>query len=277
MRSIKRDGFKKKKISLSSLMNSIEKENSDSHSQDTNKEIFKSFDLKQIFEDLLKQRGIPVQEENVMETMKNVFKLSSKIHEFERNVNLHLLKFHWISNAEFDIEQQIEIMEKCNNQEETDKYFIELYDVDSLLAMFEIWKQHEIAEKRLNILEKCVNAYIKGDYELLIPCMFAQIEGLITDIFRHEGKYNQSKLENYIKQLNSPKGNSYDRQVKSFYTKVVLSSYTYGIGSDGEYLSRHAIMHGYKVDYGTQANALKVILLFDYIFRTLYYMSEPDD
>lgn len=146
------------------------------------------------------------------------------------------------------------------------------YDNETLKDMLFEWKNKERLDRRTKILEDVIQAYIEGKYNLVVPTLLAQIEGTIAEGFSHQGNMTGKTLNSYIDQLLNDDvqylSGSIDSMAKKFISQVVLVRFMHGQDIPSS-LSRHAILHGADTLYGTQINALKAILLFDYIQETI--------
>ncbi len=107
----------------------------------------------------------------------------------------------------------------------------------------------------LEIIPAAVDAHINERYYLSIPALLPQIEGIIADGFGHRGQMGGRRLEKYISALltDDELYSSYNSIVKVFLDNVVLVSFEHG-GAINLSLSRHAILHGADVNYGTPEN-----------------------
>lgn len=150
-------------------------------------------------------------------------------------------------------------------REFVDNSLIAYYDSDSLWSIVGSWQENKWFHRRLPILREAITAHTNGLYFLSIPPILAQIEGVISDGYGHVGRLNGSRLADYCKRLlGNPRDLSLDSEIQDFYLNVVLDGFEHGTIPASE-LSRHAIMHGGDLSYGTEKNSLKCILLFNYL------------
>jgi hypothetical protein len=61
--------------------------------------------------------------------------------------------------------------------------------------------------------------------------------------------------------------------LRDYVSTVLLVNFAHGSSLDAD-LSRHAILHGADADYGTRRNAMKSIILFDYVQSVLAYNAK---
>ncbi len=151
-----------------------------------------------------------------------------------------------------------------------------VYDKETLIEMHNSWQRTEWLEKRLSIISTVIEGHLNGYYRLTVPAMLAQIEGVLVEgILKLEAvapdeKINYKHQKSFLGQfLLGNKGSfSFDEQIEEFYLNTILVNFDRGKEVKSE-LSRHAILHGEDVNYGTKVNSLKGILIFDYLFDKL--------
>jgi hypothetical protein len=142
-----------------------------------------------------------------------------------------------------------------------------LYDDDLLRLKASGWRSKRLLAKRMHILDAAVEAHRQGNYLLSVPALLAQAEGIIADGVNHPGRMGGKLYEEFVTGLFASGVHeqitaAINKAVVSFWRSVLYVGFEHGqvVGSP---LSRHAIMHGGDVDYGTQQGSLKAILLVD--------------
>jgi hypothetical protein len=157
-------------------------------------------------------------------------------------------------------------IEKVENNIE--RHVIAYYNKVILEEMISCWKKQEWLYNRIKILEDATQIYLEGRYNLVVPVILAQIEGIIADGFSHQGKMGGKNLNLYINNLISNDvsnfSGKFELMAKNFINNVILVQFIHGQETQPS-LSRHAILHGADTEYGTQINALKALLLFNFI------------
>lgn len=151
-----------------------------------------------------------------------------------------------------------------------DSFYIEKFDdVYIRDKFFGKWTNSGLLNNRSNIIEESLICFEQELYFAAIPLMFSQLEGLIADKNRHEGSMNGREFKKYMDKLfNSKSSFSYDDELFNFFSNVLIV----GFGHQEElksFLSRHAIIHGGDVEYGTKENYIKLILFFDSVHDKL--------
>ncbi|GIM48535.1 hypothetical protein DNHGIG_40840 [Collibacillus ludicampi] len=145
------------------------------------------------------------------------------------------------------------------------EFLIKFYDNNKVDRIVQRWKEIKWISPRLRLLNEAVEAHISGKYFLSVSTLIPQFEGIIADYFKHTGFLKQNTLKEYISNLLQDEDTfSMDSTVLYFYLDIVLDDFKHGEPINSQ-MSRHAILHGYDVDYGTEINSLCSILLIDYL------------
>lgn len=157
-----------------------------------------------------------------------------------------------------------------------DREVPKLYPRNILESMLSGWRARPMLQRRDAILTKAVKAHLAGDYELSIPVLLAQTEGIIADGFGHRGVMSGPTMRAYLDRLlESPDWWSNHQVVRAMFIRVILVGFEHGKppGSD---LSRHAILHGADTLYPTEANSLRAILMLDEVQKAFCLVAGPD-
>jgi hypothetical protein len=138
-----------------------------------------------------------------------------------------------------------------------------IYDADCLHERLNSWKRYEwIGPRRMHILAMALGAHTEGKYELSIPVLVAQIEGIILEGSRFGGWVVHSSEKTKVEEACERDGSFVGRLAKNFFVTAFFQQFTIGQPVVPN-LSRHAILHGVDTDYPTPENSLKLILLLD--------------
>ncbi|MDZ4064433.1 MAG: hypothetical protein U1E22_07170 [Coriobacteriia bacterium] len=141
------------------------------------------------------------------------------------------------------------------------------YTADRLAEKVAGWKGKQLLQRRMRILEKAVRAHVDGDYELSVPALVSQVEGIIADGYGHVGRMGGARYQKYIEthlQVDDPDDvdAATAAAIKAFVAGQLLAEFEHG-RPRASGLSRHAILHGGDTEYPTVENSLKTILLID--------------
>jgi hypothetical protein len=120
---------------------------------------------------------------------------------------------------------------------------------------------------RETILRKAFKAHRNGDYELSVPVMLSQADGIGTEVF---GVSIYSQHEENVKRLR--KFLEMHVRQKSFSSYCYLVATLLPINASrekrGRYtnpMNRHLVLHGESTDYATRINACKTVSWLQYI------------
>ncbi|MEH6990586.1 hypothetical protein [Cytobacillus firmus] len=154
------------------------------------------------------------------------------------------------------------------------------FDYKFLDELLRKWEKNDFVKDRIQILRNVIKCHNQNMYSASIPTLLPQLEGIIAKGFKHKGflsGYHQKVYLNnlLINPLEDDEAFKFERALHNFYLQHILVNFEHGkeILSD---VSRHAILHGGKVDYGTEGNSLKLILAFDFLLDSLSSLSEEN-
>lgn len=123
---------------------------------------------------------------------------------------------------------------------------------------------------RKKLLTSAFDAHRQGKYELSIPVLLAQTDGICKDVtkqyffMRFNGKPQTARFVEGIAEdtlkatLLSPLAQD-----------LPITASEHGRRSDWKELNRHMVMHGEALDYGNKVNGLKAISLVNYVAHVL--------
>lgn len=147
---------------------------------------------------------------------------------------------------------------------------------DALIEYFEVRTdkiEKSIVErfpKRQKLITAAFNAHRRQEYELSIPVLLAQTDGICKEVF------NESL---FIKNNKKPRTAIYVEQLASDTLEAALLSplaqtlpigaSENGRGKGFSGLNRHMVLHGESLDYGNKINSLKAISLINYVAHVL--------
>lgn len=205
------------------------------------------------------------------ETFKNIGEYIKEYGKILDSFSYVMIEIDWPPPLDIDSRQMLAIIEyrKNNSLEETEKAvseeFIKWYKNERIEVMFNSWIKKEWLKKRKLILKAVIDAHTKGQFLLSVPVMLTQVEGIIADGYGHIGWLGQERLKKYIEEL-CPENNTFlpDTVIRSILLNTILVKFEHGKKINSS-LSRHAILHGADIDYGTKKNSLKALLLFNYL------------
>ena len=144
--------------------------------------------------------------------------------------------------------------------QDVDEIFVHFYNKDKLEDMMKTWSKQRLIQSRMKILKEAIAAHIEGRFELSIPALLPQVEGIIADISEHAGRMNFASIKDYVESAFA-RNTRFDRISKVFFLSILLEQFEWG--NPIPFFSRNAILHGADTNYATSSNSLRLILLFD--------------
>ncbi|USK57839.1 hypothetical protein LIS82_26845 (plasmid) [Cytobacillus solani] len=130
------------------------------------------------------------------------------------------------------------------------------------------WEDNVLLFDRLPILRNVIMAHNLGMFNLSIPSILAQLEGVLVDMFNIKGRVDGNIVKILLRTLLNDKEKystfNFDNDIYNFYNKNVIKGFEHGNVVESS-IGRNAILHGGSTKYGTFHNSLKLILLFDHI------------
>jgi hypothetical protein len=147
-----------------------------------------------------------------------------------------------------------------------------------------------VAPERCAVLRDAVAAHQAGTYSLSIPVMLAQADGLTRQVFgesllttrsekaqtgTRSGGGGPGVIADSLKKARPRRwelelawaailGQLDDRSGLTVHSKEHAADPNWGT------LNRHAVLHGQSVDYGTEANGLRAVVLLDFVCELIW-------
>jgi len=149
--------------------------------------------------------------------------------------------------------------------------------------MLQFWKSsNPYFIEREKILRESIEAYIQENYYLTVYSLLPQIEGIISDylINSKPPKELESILLSPEKKLELIEESILNldtmitQLIKPAFSPLLnLYKFTNFLKCERTEFNRHAILHGISTQFGTKANALKLILFIDFIFSLINFID----
>lgn len=144
--------------------------------------------------------------------------------------------------------------------QDVDEIFVHFYNKDRLREIVNTWSEQQFIQPRIKILKEVVTAHTEGRFELSIPSILPQIEGIIADINEHAGRMKFTNIEKYVEAMFA-RDSRFDRIGKTFFLSILYEKFEWQ--DPIPFLSRNAILHGADTNYASASNSLRLILMFD--------------
>jgi hypothetical protein len=153
-----------------------------------------------------------------------------------------------------------EVLTKDN----VDEFITSYYTPEIVKRIGCTWMTKPFLGRRHHLLHMAINGHCDGNYVSSILIILTQIEGFVAEVFGHKGQLKGAERNHYFRQLLMEKYAGtleWDHAINKLLLNVIFAIFRHG--DPIPTLSRHAIIHGADVDYASEANSLKLILLFD--------------
>ncbi len=147
-------------------------------------------------------------------------------------------------------------------QEETAGIFASFYTPERIEEFGQRWTTYGELAHRLPILQEALGNHIAGRHYSAVCVLLPQIEGVL----REAGFGPKLEPADIDKMIGS---DPLATAVGEFYIEVLREPFTPGSTAAIPDLSRHAVLHGIAIDYGTPMHSLKVILMADIILSSI--------
>lgn len=208
-----------------------------------------------------------------METVEKILKdIDNQFDRFADHIGA-VITFYMYKGWFFDYEIPIDAhrLEIFLNEPIIFEGFMKMYFRDRIENIEKI-----VAErfpKRYKIISKAFLSHKNGDYELSIPVIIGQVDGIFRD-FTNKDMFS-SRDNRAEKVFDKFKNGNLNNQILTA-ALTPLKEYrllTLSFSKSKDYpniVSRNAILHGYEIDYANEENSLKTISLLNYVVRVVY-------
>lgn len=161
---------------------------------------------------------------------------------------------------------------------ELDRMLYAFYDEESDRIFSEII---EAFPSRKVILQKIQKAYLAGEYELSIPVMLIQSDGIAFELFG-ESLYSKVSVTENGERVSRPKVRNQSKihfgedsilDILFFVqlNEVGLLNKSFKQDEEVTYFNRHAVIHGKSIDYATKENSLRCIAILSFLLEIKEY------
>ena len=155
-------------------------------------------------------------------------------------------------------------------------------DYERLQSTVKRWKRNSLFAPRMGIFTVALKAHTRHEYELTIPSLLPQIEGLIADFASiRKNELNPFKVKNMIKILNTEIACGFGGYIMlngiiEYIDDVLYQTKHFEIikSNRKQKMNRHLILHGRQKDYCYNIDSLRLFLLLDVLSVMLYVEDE---
>ncbi|MEB6059608.1 hypothetical protein MXL22_00735 [Staphylococcus pseudoxylosus] len=197
-------------------------------------------------------------------------------------LNEYMIKHNYppIDNLSiFDFFHEIEkpVNDSIDNM---DKIISKYFDETHVDWLFKNIEEYNLETEAKNILAETIKGYKQGYYNLVIPTLFSRLEGMLYNSvsYNKQGSYIELKrimtagIDKYNGKFFDVLSEEDKQTLKDNYTKKMLEHFEFG--NDDTEFSRHSIMHGSSLKYGTKINCIKLFLHFEYLYNCVQELDK---
>ncbi len=126
---------------------------------------------------------------------------------------------------------------------------------------------------RAHLIKSAFSAHRRGEYDLSIPVLLAQTDGICKELFDQylfRSKDSKPCTAIYVEQMS---GDAHSAALLSPLAQTLPINITER-HRKGDEFNRHTVLHGESLDYGTRINGFKTISLINYVVRIFFNVEE---
>ncbi|MFZ1128184.1 hypothetical protein [Methanoregula sp.] len=211
--------------------------------------------------------------------------------------------------------EELSNLSNKEQEKQISNHFIMCYSKNNFSEIEEIlskWEKNPIFNKRMPIFRNCLfvlrnSTKSFNPSNLVVPILIIQIDGIMAELIEREG-WKYEKRANEWKHPNYPKGNyklrnseqviglliknkrtrsgtTYSGNLIQFHSRYemiiegLFQRAQHGVKMQNlSMISRHKILHGEEIRYGTLENTIKLFLFLNYFSKfKISNLVEPDD
>jgi hypothetical protein len=125
----------------------------------------------------------------------------------------------------------------------------------------------EVLPNRKEIIETIFKLYMDKNHIAVIPLVLSQIDGIAKEMTLGKAGFYNSKSDKLAFQAANPYVHFISNAMQLHYeNRNDYELFRKNIVSQQDF-NRHAILHGESYQFGTEKNAIKAILLFDFVLE----------
>jgi len=164
---------------------------------------------------------------------------------------------------------------------EIDALFVRLVSKRVLKDLRQEWSECHLLRRRAHILDAVMRAHLKRDFTLTVPVLLASVEGVVADLHVPKGRMKGADYHRFLGETfagpEEPQRWSaqLNEAARSVIVATMVGDFEHGDPLPKE-VRRNAVLHGADVNYDTEANSLKAILMLDLVREQYGYFALVD-
>jgi hypothetical protein len=182
-------------------------------------------------------------------------------------------EYKWLGEMPYSDLKELYYIHKTKGKDAVNSYFLHFFkQEENISKLIEFLQTDQYFAPRIHILQDALYAHLNSKYTLSIPVLYSQIDGIVVDVAVAGGikrieikdKTNPKKPKIVFQTSDGSRVRNYDfanvideyNEIKGFFFDK-LAKYL----KDDLYFERNDILHGRKIDYNTETNSMRLILI----------------
>lgn len=172
------------------------------------------------------------------------------------------ITYDFLVDREF-IEELISIENKPHDQSVIDSMFESFYNQDRIIDLLDELCDFPIMSEFNELVSQIREGYKLRLFYLVVPTVLLLIEGIVIKSNSYKGKVKTCEYKKMLNKIIDSQSNDF---FKNIVHKKMLAQFDHGQIIDSP-ISRHAILHGGDLKYGTECNSIRLVLiLYNIVF-----------
>lgn len=220
---------------------------------------------------------------SLMEEQEEILKVLLEINESFKKISFSLTDFSlviledgWFFDYSIPINSHFQ--EIARHDKVIFNLYMETYFEDNIDQIEELTIKR--FPQRKEIIRKAIKCHKNGDYELSIPVLISQADGIFREMTSKEfySKRNNINAENIIAEIKNDNFKEFSIWVLEPLKQTQLISANFRESKDNpDFLHRNPILHGEDNEYANKRNGAKSLSLLNYVVKVVYDLYRSTD
>jgi hypothetical protein len=227
------------------------------------------------------ESGISIINPAIRKHTDRLIRIRESIDQFNNNLPGYLVSianFGWYLDLHTGVNLSVTLANYIEDKEieKVDNYLIDYYSSNFDIIITKLSSNHP---KRLKLFSEIKIAFDNEYYNLVIPLLLSQIDGICYDytkkLFFIKNKKNEKnpylpKVSNELIVLN---GEFFKAFLAPFFNDAPIFTHEDNLELFPTAFNRHRVLHGLEIEFGTKINCLKALSLLSYCDDVLFRIA----
>lgn len=213
---------------------------------------------------------------NIYDTLYNLG-YTIELNRYEKIYCAAVYEAEWFPYLDFTSEQELFLeinqiiatsqLGSKNQKSRINKIFFKYYTSAKVQKIKKSWRTVDIESHYKRIIRQAVDAYLRGEYALTIPCLATLWE---TFIFRNEEKKHRKSQDikkHFEKSAEKNGKEKSNHWIIDFYNNMLMGQCYNLAETNPDLPQRHGFSHGWLKKYPSKKAALNAILFTDFLLK----------